>query len=53
MNSSYIGKGFRSFHTGSIGSVCQRVSKLLQALKLGGLKKKSASSAILANIMGT
>ena len=36
----YFGKGLRSFHTGNIGSVGQRASKLL-AVKVGGLKKKS------------
>ena len=43
----HIGKGFRSFHTGSIGSVGQRAAKL-PALKVGGLKKKSADLATTA-----
>ena len=36
-------KGFRSFITKNLGSVGQRVAKLL-AIKVGGLKKKSAAS---------
>ena len=36
--------GFRHFHTGDTGSVGQRASKLL-AVKVGGLKKKSATWA--------
>ena len=40
-----IGKGFRSFHTGNMGSVGQRAAKLL-AFKVGVLKKKSAALAI-------
>ena len=36
----YFGEGFRSIHTGNIGSVGQRASKLL-AGKVGILKKKS------------
>ena len=43
----YFSKEFRSFHTGNMGSVGQRVSNL-PALKVGGLKKKSADSAITA-----
>ena len=43
----YFSKGFRSFHTGNMGSVGQRAAKL-PALKVGGLKKKSADSAITA-----
>ena len=43
----YFSKGFRSFHTGNMGSVGQRVAKL-PALKVRGLKKKSADSAITA-----
>ena len=38
----FVGKGFRYFHTGNIGCVGQRAAKLL-AVKVGGLKKKSAS----------
>ena len=34
----YIGKRFRSFHTGNIGSVGQKAAKLL-AIKVGGHKK--------------
>ena len=45
----YIGKGFRSFHTGNTGSVHQRSQKLL-AFKFGGLKKKSANSTITAEM---
>ena len=45
----YFGKGFRSFHTGNIESVCQRASKLLD-VKVGVLKKKSASLAIPAQL---
>ena len=42
----YFGKGFRSFHTGNIGSsVGQRALKLL-AVNAGVLKKKSAALAI-------
>ena len=40
----YHGKGFRSFHTGNIGSVDQRASMLL------AVKKKSAASAIPAKL---
>ena len=46
---SYFGKGFRSFHTGNIGSVDQRAAKLL-AVKVGVLKKKFAISAIPAEV---
>ena len=35
-------KGFRSFNTDNVGSVGQRASKL-PAVKVGGLKKKSAA----------
>jgi len=35
-------KGFRSFNAKNLGSVGQRAAKLL-AVKVGGLKKKSAS----------
>ena len=45
---TYFEKGFRSFHTGSMESIGQRATKL-PALKVGGLKKKSAASAIPAN----
>ena len=38
----YFGKEFKSFHTGNKGSVGQRAANL-QAVKVGGLKKKSAS----------
>ena len=38
----YIGRGFRSFHTGNMGSVGQRAAKLL-AVKVGGLKNKCAN----------
>ena len=38
---AYFAKGFRSFHTGSVGSLGQRAAKLL-TFKVGGLKKKSA-----------
>ena len=44
---TYLEKGFRSFHTGSKESIGQRATKL-PALKVGGLKKKSADSAIAA-----
>ena len=44
----YFERGFRSFHTGSIGSIGQRATKL-PALKVGGLKKMSASLAITAD----
>ena len=43
----YFSKGFKPFHTGNMGSVGQRAAKL-PALKFGGLKKKSADSAITA-----
>ena len=43
------GKGFRSFHKGSIGSVDHRAAKLL-AVKVGGLSKKSAFLAITAEV---
>ena len=45
----YISKGFRSFHTGNLGSVGQRASTLL-AVKVGVLKKKSAATAIPAEL---
>ena len=44
---TYFEKGFRSFYTGSMESIGQRATKL-PALKVGGLKKKSADSAITA-----
>ena len=47
----YVGKGLRSFHTGSIGSVGQRAAKLL-ADKVGGRMKKSAESTISAFGLG-
>ena len=40
----YFEEGFRSFHTFNVGSVGQRVAKL-QAVKIGGLKKKVCHSA--------
>ena len=40
----YRGRGIRSFHTGSMGSVAQRAAKLL-AVKVADLKKKSANPA--------
>ena len=43
----YFSKGFTSFQSGDMGSVGQRAAKL-PALKVGGLKKKSADSAITA-----
>ena len=45
---TYFERGFRSFHTGSIGSIGQRATKL-PALKVGGLNKKTANSAITAD----
>ena len=45
----YFGKGLRSFNTENLGSVGKRASKLL-AVKVGCLKKKSAASAIPANL---
>ena len=42
-------KKFRSFHIGSKGSAGQRATKLL-AVKVGGLTKKSAGSAITADV---
>ena len=45
----YFGKRFRSFHTGNVESVGQRALKLL-AVKVGVLKKKSAASAIPAEV---
>ena len=45
----YFGKGFGSFHTGNMGTVGQRASKLL-AVKVGVLKKKSAALAIPAKL---
>ena len=39
----YFKEGFRSFHPFDIGSVGQRAARLL-AVKIGGLKKKSAAS---------
>ena len=35
---TYFGKGFRPFHTSNIGSVGQRITKLL-AVKVRGFKK--------------
>ena len=49
LNSWYILKRFRSFHTGNIGFVGQRAAKLL-VIKVGGLKKKSATLAITAKV---
>ena len=46
----YIEKGFRSFHTGNVGSAGQRASKLL-AVKVVALKKKSASYYICVKIL--
>ena len=42
-------KGYRSFHTGSIGSVGQRAANLL-AFKVRGLKKMYAVLAIAAEV---
>ena len=42
-----IEKGFRSLNAENFGSVDQRAAKLL-AIKVGVLKKKSATSAIPA-----
>ena len=44
---TYFETRFRSFNTGNMGSVGQRAVKL-PALKVGGLKKKYANSAITA-----
>ena len=44
----YTSKKFRSFIVVNIKSVGQRAAKLL-AVKVDGLKNKSASSAITAN----
>ena len=38
----YFSKGFRSFNAKNLESVGQRAAKLL-AIKVGGLKKKSAT----------
>ena len=43
----YFFKKFRSFFAKNLRSVGQRATKLL-AVKVGGLKKKSADSAIIA-----
>ena len=45
----YFGKKLISFYTGDIGSIGQRASNLL-AVKVGVLKKKSAASAIPAEL---
>ena len=45
----YFGKGF---HTGNIGSSGQRAAKLI-AVKVGGPKKKSAISAISAEVLAS
>ena len=45
----YLFKRFRSFNAKNFGSVGQRAAKLL-AVKVGVLKKKSATSAIPANL---
>ena len=45
-------KGFRSFNTENLGSVGQRALKLL-AVKVGVLKKKSATLAIPAEVCGS
>ena len=45
----YIERGLRSFHTGNIGSVGQRATKLL-AFKVKGLPKKSATPVITAEV---
>ena len=42
-------KGFRSFNAENLGSLGQMATKL-PALKVGGLKKKSADSAITAKV---
>ena len=42
-------KRFRTFNAKNFGSVGQRAAKLL-ALKVGGLKKKSAATAIPADL---
>ena len=42
-------KGFISFNAKNLGSVCQRAAKLL-AVKVGVLKKKSATLAIPAEV---
>ena len=41
----YFGKGFKSFHTGNVGSVGKRATKLLD-VKGGGVKEKFSASAI-------
>ena len=43
----HLFNGFRSFSIVNMGSVGQRASKLL-AVKVGGLKKKSATLALTA-----
>ena len=45
----YFGKGFRYFQTSDMESVGQRAAKLL-AIKVGGLKKKFAASAITVKV---
>ena len=45
----YKGKGFRSFLKGNVGSIGQSTSKLL-AVKVRGLQKKSATSAVTAKM---
>ena len=45
----YFGKGFRSLHTGNVGSVGERATKLL-AVKFGGLTEESTASAITAEV---
>ena len=49
LNFDTIRKGFGSFHDKNLKSVGQRASKLL-AVKVGVLKKKSAPSAIPAEL---
>ena len=45
----YFGKGFRSFQKANTGSFGQRTAKLL-AVKVVGLKKKSANNAFTAKV---
>ena len=45
----HIRKGVRSFHTGNKESVVQSAAKLV-AVKVGGVKEKSAASAIAAKV---
>ena len=48
-NLAHFDKRFRSFNVENFGSEGQRVAKLL-AIKVGVLKKKSATSAIPAKV---